>query len=149
MARVQPPTNSLTAAMAGGLFFLYLLTTAQDLTRVRCLHYGYQQSGNLWYLEGPQGRRGYPINCVLWSNNGDVLRTAAIQHQGVALLPSFLISAELQSGQLLRVLPDWHLPPLSIQLLYPRHRFHSSRVQQFVRFVADTVGQRRVWNLVE
>ncbi len=120
-----------------------------DLKQVRCLHYGYQQSGNLWQLEGPDGRKGYPVNCVFWSNNGDVLKQAALKHQGIALLPTFLIAGEIQSGQLVRVLPEYHLPVLSIQLLYPRHRYKNSRVQHFLEFVKEAVGSRPTWSLVD
>ena len=120
-----------------------------DLKNHRCLHYGYQASGSQWRLQGPDGEQTYPIDCVMWSNNGEVLRTAATHHQGIALLPTFIVGEALQTGQLYTVLPDY--PPLDITVsaLYPRHRHLSAKVQLFIQLLEERFGGRPFWDLVE
>ncbi|HSN70716.1 MAG TPA: LysR family transcriptional regulator, partial [Steroidobacteraceae bacterium] len=49
-----------------------------ELRRHRCLHYGYLGSGSQWRLLGPDANRPYAINCVMWSNNGEALKEAAL-----------------------------------------------------------------------
>lgn len=117
----------------------------RELTTHRCLHYGYNHSGSHWQLSGPEGDLSVPIQCSLWSNNGEVLRDAAIANGGIALLPTFIACEALNTGQLVEVLPDFSPPDLTLCALYPRHRHLSSKVQLFVQFVAEHLADRDGW----
>ncbi len=118
------------------------------LRRHRCLHYGYQESGSQWRLIGEGVDRTVAINCVMWSNNGDVLKAAALGDQGIALLPTFIVGDALQTGQLRTVLPAFRPPEISVCLLYPRHRHLSGKVRAFVEAVEGRFGGRPFWDLV-
>jgi DNA-binding transcriptional LysR family regulator len=120
-----------------------------ELKQHRCLHYGYQSSGSQWRLQGPQGERSYAICCVMWSNNGEVLKDAALQHQGIALLPTFMVGNDLQEGQLQTILTDYAPPEISLFALYPRHRHLSAKTRLFVDLLARRFGGRPFWDLVE
>lgn len=120
------------------------IDSPEALQTRRCLHYGYRQSPITWQLHGPEGRKRVPVNCVMWSNNGDALKSAALHHQGIALLPTFLVGAELRTGQLQRVLPQHHLPGLVIHLLYPRHRHLTRKVQAFAAFLRRSIRNTRI-----
>lgn len=120
-----------------------------DLKTARCLHYGLQQSGQRWQLHGPEGIVSTAVNCVMWSNNGHILKAAALNHQGIAMLPTFIMGGELQHGLLQRVLPDYAMPPMDISLLYPRHHYLSRKVRAFVDFVKNCFSGRAPWSLVD
>jgi DNA-binding transcriptional LysR family regulator len=120
----------------------------EQLAAHRCLHYGYQQTGSRWRLKGPAGDRSYAVNCVFWSNNGEALRAAAVAGQGIALLPTFIVGGDLQEGGLLRVLPEYEVPMLSIHAVFPRHRHGSRNVDAFVTFVAEQMAGLPPWELV-
>lgn len=120
-----------------------------ELTTHRCLQYGYLASGNRWRLEGPDGERSYPINCVMWSNNGEVLKAAAIGSQGISLLPTFIVGDALQEGELRTVLHDYQPPKASLCAIYPRHRHLSTKVQLFVDLLLARFGGRPYWDLVQ
>lgn len=51
-----------------------------------------------------------------------VLREAAMQGLGLVALPNYLCAEALQTGQLQRVLPHWHLPMGIMHLVYPHRR---------------------------
>jgi len=120
-----------------------------DLTSHRCLHYGYLASGNHWRLRGARGDELVAINCVMWSNNGDVLKQAALADQGIALLPTFIVGDALQSGTLRTVLAD-HAPlDLTLFALYPRHRHLSTKLRHFVDLLVARFGGRPYWDLVD
>ena len=119
-----------------------------DLKSHRCLHYGYQASGSQWRLLGPGSDQTYAIRCVMWSNNGEVLRDAAIHDQGIALLPTFIVGGALQSGELRTVLADYAPPPLTLCALYPRHRHLSAKVRLLVDLLAARFGDRPYWDLI-
>jgi len=120
-----------------------------DLRGHRCLHYGYPGSGSQWRLLGPDSDRPYPINCVTWSNTGEVLKCAALHDQGIALLPTFIVGDALQEGQLRTVLTDYRPPPIDVCALYPRHRHMSAKVRLFVELLSARFGGRPYWDLVE
>ncbi|MEX3556622.1 MAG: LysR substrate-binding domain-containing protein, partial [Burkholderia gladioli] len=48
-----------------------------------------------------------PIAGPFCANNSEVLRDAALDDLGIALLPDFSAVAALQAGTLVRVLPEW------------------------------------------
>lgn len=118
------------------------------LRQHRCLHYGYQESGSQWRLQGPAGERSAAIQCVMWSNNGEVLKDAAIGGQGIALLPTFIVGEALQNGQLRTVLSEYAPKSITFSALYPRHRHLSAKVQLFVDLLVERFGDRPYWDLV-
>jgi DNA-binding transcriptional LysR family regulator len=120
-----------------------------DLTNHRCLHYGYLASGSQWRLRGPHGDELVAINCVMWSNNGDVLKQAALKDQGIALLPTFMVGDALQTGALRTVLVDRAPADLTLFALYPRHRHLSTKVRLFVDLLVERFGGRPHWDLVD
>ena len=100
-------------------------------------------------MTGADGERTYPIHCVMWSNNGEVLKTAAIASHGIALLPTFIVGDALQAGQLRTVLSAWHPTEASLCALYPRHRHLSAKVRHFVDLLVERFGGRPYWDLVQ
>ncbi len=120
-----------------------------EFKRHRCLHYGYQGSGSQWRLAGPEGEQSYAINCVMWSNNGEVLKDAAVNHQGIVLLPTFIVGESLQSGELRTILTDYKPPEITLCALCPRHRHLSAKVRLFVDLVEARFGGCPYWDLIQ
>ncbi|MEL7448688.1 MAG: LysR family transcriptional regulator [Pseudomonadota bacterium] len=114
----------------------------------RCLQYGYSGALTQWRLTGPDGEQAYTINCAMWSNNGDVLRIAAMRGQGIALLPTFIVGDALQAGTLRTILPDYQPKALVVSAMYPRHRHLSAKVRLFVELLEQRFGGRPYWDLV-
>ena len=106
-----------------------------------CLHYGYSTTGNQWKLTGAEGEHIISVNGRFCSNNGEVLRDAAINGLGIALLPHFIVGEALQRGRLQTILSDYHSPDLSICAIYPINRHLSTKVQLFVEFLKQRFGE--------
>jgi DNA-binding transcriptional LysR family regulator len=121
----------------------------KELRHHRCLHYGYQETGNQWRLTGPLGEIPVHINCVMWSNNGDALKQIALRDLGIALLPTFIVGDELQTGRLRTVLSEYQPPDITLSALYPRHRHVSAKTRLLVDFLAGSFSERPYWDLVE
>ena len=119
-----------------------------ELKDHRCLHYGWQASGNLWRLVGSSGERSYAVGCVMWSNNGEALMSAAARHAGIALLPTFIVGEALQQGRLCTVLSDWRAPSVQLSALYPRHRHASPKVRSFVDWLDARWRDVEDWSAV-
>lgn len=120
-----------------------------ELKAHRCLHYGYQESGNQWRLHNSDGEYSVSINCVMWSNNGEVLKNAAVKGQGIVLLPTFVVGDALQQGQLRTVLEDYAPVDITLCTLHPRHRHLSAKVRLFVELLSKRFDDRPYWDLVQ
>lgn len=116
-----------------------------ELSHHSCLHYGYLATGNQWRLLGPDGEQIIRINGRLCSNNGEVLRDAAVQGLGIALLPMFIAGPKLEQGILQPVLPAYCPPELSICVVYPVNRHLSAKVQRFTEFLEQRFRDRSPW----
>jgi len=121
----------------------------RDLKAHRCLQYGYSGTTTQWRLGGPAAERSYTINCALWSNNGEILKSAALADQGIALLPTFIVGDALQNGTLRTVLEGYAPSGLVLSALYPRNRHLSAKVQLFVERLEARFGGRPHWDLIE
>lgn len=120
-----------------------------ELKDHRCLQYGYHETGSHWRLSGPTEEHSVAINCCMWSNNGEVLKNAAVNHQGIALLPTFIVGSELQAGALRTVLTEYKAHNFSVCALYPRHKHLSSKVRLFVETLIERFGDQPYWDLVQ
>jgi DNA-binding transcriptional LysR family regulator len=118
----------------------------RDLKAHRILCYGYQSAGPFWRLEGPDGGIAVPLEAHLWSNNGEVLRHAALAGLGIAQLPTFIVGPDLAAGRLVPVLTEWTVAPLTIQALHARHAHVSPRVTAFVGHLAEWFGGTPEWD---
>jgi DNA-binding transcriptional LysR family regulator len=120
-----------------------------DLRGHACLTYGHLATGNQWKLTGPDGDHWIAIPWTLCTNNAEVLRDAAVQGRGVALLPTFIAGADFQQGRLATILPGYQAPEISIYAIYPETRHLSPKVRVFIDFLVERFGGRPYWDLVE
>jgi len=124
-------------------------THPDDLRQHDCLAYGHLATGNQWKLVGPDGDHWIAIPWTLCTNNAEVLRDAAVQGRGIALLPTFIAGAELQEGRLRTVLADYKAPEIAVYAVYPETRHLSVKVRLFIDFLVERFGGRPYWDLVE
>ncbi|WP_426436878.1 LysR family transcriptional regulator [Bradyrhizobium genosp. P] len=81
-------------------------------------------------------RKGAPasvrVSGNLISNSGETLKLAAMAGVGVYLAAGFLVRDELESGKLVRLLPEYRPVELTMNAVYP-HRHHlSAKVRTFI-----------------
>jgi DNA-binding transcriptional LysR family regulator len=112
------------------------LAHPRDITRHAVLAYTLLSTGDDWQFEGPEGPVAVRIKPRLRSNSGDTCRAAALQDQGLILQPSFLIDAELRSGALTEVLPEYRALDLGIYAVYPSRRHVSPKVRLLIDYLA-------------
>jgi DNA-binding transcriptional LysR family regulator len=75
----------------------------------------------------------------LFTNNGDVMVPMLVAGQGLAVLPEFIVAAELAEGKLVRVLTEWSLPGLRLQIVMPPSRRRPARVNALVDHLLTTL----------
>jgi len=100
------------------------------------LLYTPKESAGSWTLAGAgQEARVYRIGVRLRSNNGEILRDAAVAGLGLAVLPRFMIADAVAAGRLEIVLPGWEPPAGSISAVYLRDRHLSAKVRLFINLL--------------
>jgi DNA-binding transcriptional LysR family regulator len=109
----------------------------EDLGAHAALHYGNPGPGPVWRMRGGAGEAAVPIRERLCSNNGDVLRIAALDGLGITLLPLFFVREDLKAGRLLQLLDGFEPKALSLYALYPPTRFLAAKTRVFIDFLAN------------
>ncbi len=107
----------------------------EGLKHHSCLHYGYLSSSCQWQLIYEEKQEQVCVEGVLCSNNGEVLRDAAIQGLGIVMLPTFIVEEALTTGALKIILPNYQVPPLTLSIIYPVNRHLSTKTQLFTQFL--------------
>lgn len=59
------------------------------------------------------------------------------ENVGVTVLPDYLVQKCVETGELVRLLPDWHPRPLGIHAIWPDGSRRENLTLLFVRFLAD------------
>lgn len=126
--------------------------TPEDLTRLPCLIHTQVTSNGIWYYRSGKTLKEIPIAGPIASNSTEALIKAAVQGWGLALMPSWAVHAELQAGNLVRVLPSCDfeiaIEPQSreISFLWLPQLSRSQKLSSFVRFFSDAFGTPPYWD---
>jgi len=92
-------------------------------------------------------RKGAPasvrISGSLVTNSGEALRRMVIEGAGIGLLAGFLVRDDLDSGRLVRLLPEYRPVEMSMNAVYP-HRHHlSAKVRTFIDMLAHHSAEQQ------
>jgi DNA-binding transcriptional LysR family regulator len=124
--------------------------TPDDLRAHDCLCNTNGPSPYEWSFIHPDGEAwAVDVRGGITANNGDALRVAALKGLGLTLLPTFIVGADLQAGNLVTVLDQYMVQKLSMHAVYPTSRHLSPKVRAFVDFLFERFGTRQYWDLVE
>ncbi|WP_286234010.1 LysR family transcriptional regulator [Thalassotalea sediminis] len=105
-----------------------------------CLIYSLSSSPRQWFFrQGNEVRtvESPPSSYVV--NNGLALKQAARAGLGVLLTPELFVAKELQSGELVKLMPDWQAEKHALYAVYPYHKEQSKNVRTFIDFIVEYV----------
>lgn len=129
--------------------------TPRDLAAHNCLVYTERANRNSWtFIAGPGApepvgtTQGVRVEGNLQTNSSEVMRTSVLAGMGIGYVPDWLFDAELASGEVQRLLPDWNAPANPIHLVSPPQRRHSAKVAAFTAFVIEAMEAGQ-WDLHE
>jgi DNA-binding transcriptional LysR family regulator len=133
----------LLAASPGYLLAHGTPLTPDDLSGFACLSYGARARDEVWDLSKGQTHRSHKARGGFGANNGDLLAQLAVNGEGIALLPRFIVEEELRSGALRAILTDWSAPDIWLTLYYPPYERLPLRVATFSDFFEVHVKETR------
>ena len=94
-----------------------------------------------WELSNERSSITIPLTGRTMANSIGVIRAMTLNGQGVALLPTFTCKPELKSGELIRLLPEWHGRADPVHLVYPRQRFMPPKLRAFIDLAQEELRQ--------
>jgi DNA-binding transcriptional LysR family regulator len=108
-----------------------------DLAERNCIRHVNYPYGDEWRFVD---RKGAPATVRasgnLVSNSGETLRLATLAGVGIWLAAGFIVRDHLDSGELVRLLPEYRPVEFSMNAIYP-HRHHlSAKVRTFIDLLA-------------
>lgn len=117
--------------------------TLEDLKKHRCLP---AHNHDSWRLEGPNGAVTLRPEGMLITNSSEVIREAVIAGLGIALRSTWDVGAELKSGKLVQVLPQYESSRnVALSAVYPSRQFLPAKVRLFIDYLAELYGPVPYW----
>ena len=120
--------------------------TPVDLEQHNCLTYTYFNPQDPWRLRGPDGDISVSATGNLRVNDDDALAEAVVAGLGVALLPTFIIGKELQSGRLQSVLAEYIPLERHIYAVYLANRHVPAKIRAFIDHLLARFGPQPYWD---
>ncbi len=150
VARKLAPMRRAVCAAPGYLATHGTPASPDELKAHECLCYSNVGMAQEWRFVRPDGRTwSVEVRGRLHANNGDALRAAALRGFGLAVLPSFLVGRDFQSGALVPVLEQFLAQDSAVYAVYPHARHLSPKVRAFVDFLAERFGPDPYWDRSE
>ncbi len=107
--------------------------SVEDLANHACLLFSNRGHRQRWRFQTAEGQSGIvPVSSRLRLDSGEALHRAIGHHLGIALMPTFLVADELETGRFVRLLPYLKTEEVEIRIVYPHRRLLSPRVRHFI-----------------
>lgn len=141
VARTLVPLHLLTVAAPDYLGAHGTPTELQGLLQHSCIRLRSASTGRLrdWEFVVDGVPTVVPVQGRVVVNDLDAVCDAALAGMGIARLGAHHVLDHLRSGRLVRVLPQWHAVPSSIQLYYPHFRHTPPKLRVLVDYLVESL----------
>jgi DNA-binding transcriptional LysR family regulator len=122
----------------------------KDLAQHRLILYTLADNWNELKFQNGLEAITIPVNGALNANDGQLIRRAALDGLGILAQPTYISPPPLAAGRLVRVLDDWDLPRLTMNIAYPTKAFLPAKTRLFIDFLVEDFRQHdyeRLWTM--
>ncbi|WP_246527068.1 LysR family transcriptional regulator [Plastoroseomonas hellenica] len=95
------------------------------------------------FLGADDARRDIRIRSAIMIDAAPAVHQAVAAGAGLAVLPDFLVAADIASGRLVHVLPGWRLRTGGIHAVFPPARYRPAKVRAFVEVLLEVEKRRQ------
>jgi len=118
----------------------------EDLAKHNCFIYTLSARPFDWVFKTPAGTRSVKVKGSIQTNHGNLLLGSLRAGLGIARLPEFLISSDLESGKVVPILVKYSDEPLSLFTVYPPSRHSAPKIRALVDLVSEWFGEGQSWS---
>lgn len=119
--------------------------TPRDLSDHNCLVLTSYQPRSHWQFGAGKTLKSLRVSGSIESNSADVLREAALAGVGLVQLPSYVLSQDIKTGDLVPLLTGHEADNRDVFAVYPASRHLSPKVRAFVDYLVETLGRPSYW----
>ena len=107
-----------------------------ELVQHDCIMLETQINDGLWSVAS-SGRGA--VSPRLTTSDIIVAREMAVAGVGIAMLTQAVCEAEVKAGRLVRLLPQWRIPPVVIAAMFLERRYMPLRIRAFIDLMAEAI----------
>lgn len=116
----------------------------EDLKGHICLSSRLIEPASTWVMRRDGDWRSIQVHVKVSSDNGDFLRQACLHGAGIGIFYNFHVRADLESGRLVRVMPDYEVKPLNVYAIVPHRQIIRPLTDAFIKFFLNLIDTASV-----
>ncbi|HUB49926.1 MAG TPA: LysR family transcriptional regulator [Acetobacteraceae bacterium] len=136
IARAIGMTRRVTVAATSYLEARGVPSTPAELAHHDCVIYTRLATGQRWYFDSSNGPVRVDVAGRFRADNSEAVREAVIGGAGIAVLPVWLFSDEIERGLVRVILEQYEPTRLPIHAVYPSRRLLAAKVRAMIDFLA-------------
>ncbi len=116
-------------------------TRPEELSDHHCITYSYLKNPRLWSYRNQYGMEvETDVNSRISLNSSEMQMALCLAGHGIARMPSFLFTDQIERGLLVELFPDYQLSVIDIYLIYPSRKHMAAKVRCFIDYVAEQMA---------
>jgi DNA-binding transcriptional LysR family regulator len=107
-----------------------------DLVDHECVVYTGLATGNRWVFAGSEGPLTVDVKGRYRADNSEAVREGVLGGLGIAVIPAFAFSGEIERGAVKVLLREFEPRPLPMHAVYPSRRFVPLKIRAIIDYLA-------------
>ncbi len=119
--------------------------TPDELVNHRSINFRSTVNQNVWHYEDSAGEQiAVSVDSHLITNSAEMKLAMCVAGQGIARVPSLVITDEIEQGQLIELFSDFLPVTVDVFLVYPNRKYMPLKVRSFIDFLVEKLGKELV-----
>lgn len=114
-------------------------SSLDDLKDHVCVAWSRLASPVVWTCRSPHGSKAVKMRHRVAVSSGESLLDAALADLGLVCIPGLIAHAEITSGRLVRVLPEYEVGHRMLNAVYPANRYLSKKTIAFMDHIKKAI----------
>ncbi|MCG9681908.1 LysR family transcriptional regulator [Vibrio sp. Isolate23] len=119
-------------------------THPEDISNHNCLCLGENPKDRVWEFTNNNKKLSMNVGGSFAVNHSEIRREAVLRGVGISVFPEFAIQSYIDSGQVIEVLPDWHVGGNyqgKIIAQYAQSKYIPSQIKTFIEYLQDCFNE--------
>lgn len=98
-----------------------------------------------WVLDRGEDTVRLDLTPRVLVNDALTINRLVCENAGIGVISAYLCGPNIQAGRLVRLLPEWSVPPLEVSMVFPSSRALSPTVRAFVDYMKEANVGKEGW----